>query len=267
MNLHFLFLIGVFLAPVAHSTSFYIRPFSEFARDTPNMVRGHLHGTHSEWVITSDGIKSIYTYARLEITEVLKGPIKRPEIQIRKPGGTKDGLTLDIPSSPEFHENEETVLFLGPETDDHSYEVVGMELGKFGIEEKNGETILKGGIFNYSHEHVDDFGQSNPESNPENKRSWSIKDVKTLVQTQSVNPPQKESRPAVSAQASAAPMTQIQATPIPKTPLTESSPSSLLTPSATSKTDAPKTVPASFAWVVFLAGAAFFGIFLYLRRK
>ena len=150
MNLHFLLWIGACSGSLAGATSFFIRPLPEFARDARYIVRGTLHSVDSEYGSDPAGAKILYTYAKLEVREVLKGTLSEREILVRKVGGTKDGVTLSIESSPQFNENEDTVLFLGEQKDDRSYEIEGLELGKFGLEERNGELFLKGGILAYS---------------------------------------------------------------------------------------------------------------------
>ncbi len=168
----------------AFATSFYIRPFSEFTKTTPNIIRGKMNNIHVDHAVNSDGEKIIYTYANLDVKDVIKGSISGTQIKIRKLGGTKDGVTLEIPSSVEFVDKEEGVYFLSEELEDHSYEVSSLELGKFTVAEKNGEEILKGGIFAYSqpkpgHEH--DVMADNIS---ENLKPWSINQLKELVKTQ-----------------------------------------------------------------------------------
>jgi hypothetical protein len=196
MKLHLLFLaVALSFAPVrAFSTSFNIKPFSEFTQGASNIVRGTVSNVHVENGITSDGGKTIYTYANLAVKETLKGNIHSANITVRKLGGTKDGMTLEIPSSPEFVENDDTVLYLGAEQDDRTYEVVGLELGKFGLENKNGDTILTGGLFAYSQppadhdhpgesEHAKAFGDIR-----ENQRPWSLSQLRELIKKQGAAP-------------------------------------------------------------------------------
>ena len=91
----------------AFATSFYIRPFSEFTKSTSNIIRGKISNIHVENGTTPDGGKTLYTFANLEIKEVIKGGISGTQINIRKLGGSKDGVTLEVPSSVEFSEKEE----------------------------------------------------------------------------------------------------------------------------------------------------------------
>ena len=168
----------------AFATSFYIRPFSEFTKSTSNIVRGKISNIHTENSVDHDGVKTIYTFANLELKEVIKGNLAGSQIQIRKLGGSKDGVTLEIPSSVEFTEKEEGVFFLSEELDDHSYEVSSLELGKFNLVKKNGEEILKGGIFNYSQPHPGDDHDVMGDNIEENLKPWSIRQLKELVHAQ-----------------------------------------------------------------------------------
>lgn len=190
MNLkHFLLwvsLTGCFYSSNVYSTSFYIRPMSEFTQTSPNIVYGTITQVRVEKGITQTGRTTIYTYATLEWNEVLKGTINKNPIQIRKAGGTLNGLTLDIPSSPEFHENEKTVLFLSEPNLDQSYDVMGMELGKFSVVQQQGKTFLQGGLLSY------DASES---ASTSEKKAWSLQDLRELIQKQSLHSqPQKDTQ-------------------------------------------------------------------------
>ena len=139
-----------FLLASAFASSFNVKPLPELTEEARFIVHGTLHNIRTESGIESSGAKIIYTYATLDLTEKFKGSGLPQTILIRKIGGTQDGLTIDIPGSPEFKNGEECVLFLSEEKEDQSYEILGLEMGKYGLEEKNGQTILTGGIFNYS---------------------------------------------------------------------------------------------------------------------
>jgi hypothetical protein len=200
MKLHSL-LAFVLSVCTAHATSFYIRPFSEFTKSTNNIVRGKISNIRADHRVSENGEKTIFTFADLDVRDIIKGNITGTQIQIRRLGGTKDGITLEIPSSVEFIDKEESVFFLSDEQEDHSYEVTSMELGKFTLVEKNGEEFLQGGIFAYSqprpgHEH--DVIANNT---AENLKPWSINQLKELVKTQQQLPytnPEEQKSPEVS---------------------------------------------------------------------
>ncbi len=203
MNLHFLLVLFTQLVPLSMATSFYIRPFSEFTSSTQNIVRGTLSEVHAANITTADGQKAIYTYANLDVKEVFKGDITKHIILVRKIGGTVDGFTVEIPSSPELKDGEDTVLFLGAQKEDSAYEITGLELGKFGLEEKNGETYLKGGLFNYAKAENTEEAEHNKYADnlDENRKSWSLSALRDLIRKQkaSATPAPAENKAAIAA--------------------------------------------------------------------
>ena len=82
MNLHTLFVLASLVPALSSATSFYLRPLNEFTRDTPNIVRGTVRATRIEDQTDPGGNHVIYTYASLEVKEVLKGPIGQDRIEI-----------------------------------------------------------------------------------------------------------------------------------------------------------------------------------------
>jgi len=263
MKLHLLLPLFFTMISSAWATSFYIRPFSEFTQQAALIIRGKPTHIHVENGIVPEG-KTIYTFATLEIQEILKGNISGSQITIRKLGGTKDGVTLEIPSSVDFVENEDGVFFLSAEKEDHSYEVTGMELGKFTLERKNGEEILTGGLLAYSkgglNEKSHDHGNSvvNSGNITENLKPWSLTQLRELIRSQGDTPP--HSTPTV------------QKTPEISNPLPEASvtmsPAASITPSITTpqeKTNSPLYFEAGF-WYAVATLILMLGVFFYLRR-
>ncbi len=178
MKLHFL-LLGLLLPPViSRATSFHIAPMSEFVQSSPNIVRGIVRSIRPEEGTDTEGNRVIRTYAEVEITEVLKGRIQEKRILIRKAGGSTNGMTVEVAGAPEFHENEDTVLFLGDLLEDRSYEIEGLELGKFEIEKKNGKELLSGGLLAYSEGSAEGAQGPGIEAN---RKDWSIGDLKKLA--------------------------------------------------------------------------------------
>lgn len=192
MNLHILFplllALGFFRAP-ADATSFYIRPMSEFTRDTPNIVKGRIRSPRVEPGTQENGSATIFTYAQFEVEEVLKGGISGKLILIRKLGGTLGDRTLYIPGSPDFPENRDSVLFLTGIKKDQAYEVTGLELGEFGTEEKDGVLHLTGGLLGLSQNPEEGEGVvSGPSALEENRQLWPLTRLRALIRSQGGTP-------------------------------------------------------------------------------
>jgi hypothetical protein len=264
MNLHFLLCLAAGLSNWANATSFYIRPLPEFARDARYIVRGTLHSIHSEYGSDPSGLKTLYTYAKLEVREVLKGTLPEREILIRKTGGTKDGVTLSIDSSPDFHENEETVLFLSAQKDDLSYEVEGLELGKFSLEDRNGEPFLRGGLLAYSQTRLQGGSEASGPGIAVNQREWPLRELRKVLgappipeRTEIANPASLSPPPG-----SATEGTSPNAPPA-SAPSTNGAP----LPGA-SDAMPPSKDPAKVAGLLLVgAGLVLVVLFLYLRRR
>ena len=258
MKMHLL--LALLITTQAAATSFYIRPFSEFTESTPNIIRGKLSGIHVENGVTSDGGKTIYTFANLGIKEVLKGNITGTQIIIRKIGGSKDGTTLEIPSSVEFTEKEEGVFFLSSEREDHSYEVTGMELGKFGIEQKDGDEILTGGIFSYSHVPSGVPRDPNvPDRLAENKKPWSITQLRNLIHTQA------QSMPAIAETGKTTEISKSSVVAI-KTPTPLDAPTENISSLSPEKENSPLYF-SSGVWYFLATVALTLGVYFYWKRE
>jgi hypothetical protein len=257
MNLHFLLWLAAGFTSLANATSFYIRPLPEFARDARYIVRGTIHSVTSDYGSDATGTKTLYTYAKLEVREVLKGTLTEREILIRKAGGTKDGLTLSIESSPDFQENEDTVLFLGEPREDRAFEVEGLELGKFGLEESNGELFLKGGLLDYSRPRAGERAEALGPGIAENRRAWSLRDLRKTLGT-GEPAPAPPIRSASSATESVAPALLPAPVEAPRSdgdaPFSDAAP-------------APRDPAKAAGLLVLSAGLIMGALFFYLRRK
>ncbi len=181
MNLILAFLLFSVI-PSAPATSFYIRPLPDFAADASVIVRGKITKVHAEYGLTQNGERTIVTLGEVNVDEVLRGDVGN-RITIRKLGGTKDGVTLEIAGSPDFKEGEDRVYLLGPKNSDLSHDVIGLQLGEFDLIEQNGVLTLKGGLLGYAdhHDHSDGPEQPIP---PENQKTWSLDQLRTLVKNQ-----------------------------------------------------------------------------------
>lgn len=272
MNLHGLLncifvLLSGFFSPTG-ATSFFVRPFSQFTQTAPNIIRGTVERIRVETGVTLDGGKTIYTFADTAVKETIRGSIQSRSIVIRKVGGTKEGMTLDIPGSPEFVEGEDTVLFLSEENEDQSYSVIGMEMGKFGLKEENGQTVLTGGIFNFSNPHAETEHEPGHEAEPtfsnenldENKRAWSLDELKNLV----------KSMPPPSLNTTATEAHLLNTTQHKSGNFTETSPTPTLTQSEPeNRDDASKNYRQHIALISWILGGIFLlvALIFYLKRR
>jgi hypothetical protein len=250
-----------FLLASAQASSFYIKPFPEFIQEANFIVHGTLSNIHAEHGISDSGAKIIYTFANLDIKEVLKGSISKQSIVIREVGGSKDGYTIDIPGTPELKEGEDTVLFLGAEKSDQSYEINGLELGQYNLQQKDGQEILSGGIFNYAKHDEHNLAQEEPE----NQRPWSLKEVRSLVEKQGGKDalPKPASTPMTRAQADLADKAKISDS---SSQFSNSDSSSEASSQAKDHSESESSPFGPLAWVTLglLASAALF--FLFRKR-
>lgn len=121
----------------ADAASFINRPLGDVVKETPNIVRGRAGENYSEWDKT--GRKALYTYTRLDITEVLKGSIRESQILLRQPGGSKDGMEMSVPGTANFNAGEDVVVLLGERNkEDDSYDVPGFTTGKYNVSTSEG---------------------------------------------------------------------------------------------------------------------------------
>ena len=149
MKLHFISMLLALQHLPAFSTSFHPESIESFSAKARHIVRGTVKNQRVEKVTGTDGSITIYTYALVEVKEPLKGGIDKSEIRVRRLGGETEGYHHEVPGSPEFKENEDTVLFLTGEQEDGSFEIESMEIGKFGVRMENGSEILTGGMLQY----------------------------------------------------------------------------------------------------------------------
>ena len=82
--------------------------------------------------------KSIYTYVTIRVDSRFKGeaPAEAPgsDITVLVPGGTADGVTLKVHSTPDFKLGEKVFLFLERRTKgDAGFNVMGFFLGKLTV--------------------------------------------------------------------------------------------------------------------------------------
>jgi hypothetical protein len=188
MKLHFISMLFTLLSPGVSATSFHAESIESFASKAVHIVRGTVRSQRVEKITDPDGGFTVYTYALVEVKEPLKGGIRQSEIRVRKIGGESDGYRQVIPGSPEFKENEDTVLFLTGEQEDGSYEIESLEMGKFGVRTENGAEVMTGGMLQFTQ---DPKKPLKPFTIEDLKRS-----LKSSTPTTTANAPEKGSQTA-----------------------------------------------------------------------
>jgi hypothetical protein len=87
--------------------------------------------THIESRFREDH-QSVYTYVTVQVNEVYKGRLDTPAVVLEEVGGTANGVSITVISSPEFSVGERVILFLETKNADY-LRVYGMAQGKFTV--------------------------------------------------------------------------------------------------------------------------------------
>ena len=123
--------MSFFWLPLLWASTFDPQPFSETVQSAPIVVRAEVQDGYSDWGINDSGVKQIFTYYKLHVTEVLRGTVNTKKITIREMGGEKDGVTVTIPGTSVYRPGEDVVVLLKEPTKEEAYPVRGMSTGKY----------------------------------------------------------------------------------------------------------------------------------------
>jgi hypothetical protein len=83
----------------------------DIARKSENIVVARCLSTESKW---NEQGSLIYTYITFQVQDTVQGGDKEDELTLRFLGGRVGDTVQSVPDMPEFSENEEVMLFLGP---------------------------------------------------------------------------------------------------------------------------------------------------------
>jgi hypothetical protein len=157
--------IGLALIPNLQAASFDPQPFPEAVQEAPVIIRGKIGMSYSDWG-SDEGIKRLFTYFELQVSEVLKGPTSQNSITFRELGGEKDGTEFHISGSAHFESGEDVVVFLKEKNIEGAYELQGMMMGKYNVEtDSNGEYLTGPALASSAH--------------------WTLNALRQLIQNQS----------------------------------------------------------------------------------
>ncbi len=93
------------------------------------VVEGRVTAVEAKW---HDEHQFVYTYVTIEVGEVFKGHGVASTIVVEELGGVANGVTVTVPSVPEFEVGEDVVVFLDIVND--NYRCHGFAQGKFTVE-------------------------------------------------------------------------------------------------------------------------------------
>ena len=120
------FILGAMHPAVAQQASTERRDgmLDRMAASSTLVIRGRVDATESR---AHDG--TIYTYATVAVTEVLKGPDSIETLVVKTLGGATDALVLHVPDAPRFGPGDEAVMFLAPRPRDGTLYPVALAQG------------------------------------------------------------------------------------------------------------------------------------------
>ena len=126
-------------APLAHATIMLPMSLEDLAHESSTVVRARVLAKEAGW---DEARQRIYTTTTMAVVETVFATEKlAAEIRVRTLGGEVGEVGMKVSGAPDIKIGEETLLFL---RDDHlpgQFLVVGMNQGRFRLEENNGRTI------------------------------------------------------------------------------------------------------------------------------
>ncbi len=260
----YLALLGLLVAlQQAHATSFAQRPFPVAVEDAPNIVRGRVGTSYSDWGKLDDSSRRIFTFFELQVDEVMKAAPGsnlqgKHSLTMRELGGEKDGVGMEVPGNAHFERGEDVVIFLGMPNVDGSYDIRGMMMGKYSVkQDSDGKEYLAGpGLaLNPSDDHDHEEKRGQDDTPPASK--WTLDALRHLIATQAEHASseaQKTPKPQQVSQLTAKPLPQPSVTLLPAPGLQPQA-------SGTSAEASPRM------WWLWIAGGVVIWFTAYRRRK
>jgi len=140
------------LVHVTTASPVSVLPISEeeLARRAEIIAVGEVEDVVSSF---DEGHKTIYTFVKLRVTELIKGETDDGYVILRQMGGTVGKETVLVPGAPEYEIGDEVLVFAGPLGDTGFYGVLGIFYGKYDIEldPATGKKYVEGPSFETVH--------------------------------------------------------------------------------------------------------------------
>ena len=121
-----------------HAASVPAMSFEHIVRSSPRAFRGVVTKSWSAW---DEGRTAIWTHYEIRVAETLRGPAGAT-FTISEPGGTVDGLTMEVPGAPRFSVGEEAVVF-AYQTPIGYWRVRGWGQGGFRVDRQDGHGVVR----------------------------------------------------------------------------------------------------------------------------
>ncbi|MBI2816976.1 MAG: hypothetical protein HYX72_08555 [Acidobacteria bacterium] len=128
-KLFFYLLFVVVSTMVGGATTLVQMDLDDLTSQAQTIVYGRIVSSRTEW---DKNHSAIYTFYTVQPIEYLKGQLGST-FELQEMGGTLDGLTMRVPSAPEFKPGQEEVLFVWTDQLGRNL-VIGMEQGAVGVE-------------------------------------------------------------------------------------------------------------------------------------
>ena len=113
------------------ATAVIAETIDEMARAAPLVVRGQVVQVQPQW---DERGARIYTYADVQVTQVLKGP-GLASVLVKSPGGEIGARGQRVAGAAHFSKGQDTVLFLEPAVDERGVWIIrSLAAGKVDVE-------------------------------------------------------------------------------------------------------------------------------------
>jgi len=129
--------VGGPILDTASGTTLVRRSTEELTVLSEAVVEGRVQSMEARW---HDEHRFVYTYVTIAVDRVHKGRLDGQTIVLQELGGSANGATVTVPSTPEFAAGERVIVFL--DVVDGWYRCHGFAQGKFHVEESPAGTIV-----------------------------------------------------------------------------------------------------------------------------
>ena len=125
-------LILIVAVPAARATVLQRLFLDDMVGKSAVVVHGTVISSRTEWNASQTSIWTVYT---VRTHQYLKGFLGET-FEFREPGGTVGNVGMYVAGAPEFHADEEVVLFLWTDGQSGRYQCIGLEQGALTVRQE-----------------------------------------------------------------------------------------------------------------------------------